>query len=54
MHNLHALRGPIDPKTGEVIFAASMSGPHAYVGYLNPVGNHFLAEPDGKGLINYR
>jgi hypothetical protein len=54
MHNLHALRGPIDPTSGQVIFEASMSGPHAYVGYLEPVNHHFLVEPDGKGLLNYR
>jgi hypothetical protein len=53
-HNLHAVRGPIDPISRDVVFAASMSGPHAYLGYLDPVDRSFIVEPDGKGLMNYR
>ncbi len=48
LYNLHTVRGII--KEGVLVFETSMSGPHHYFGYLNPMKKHTLEFKNGFPL----
>lgn len=54
LYNLWAVRGPIDPETGKLDFPASMSGPHHYTGFIQPLKHYVLESPPSSPLPVYR